>query len=97
MAITNYDNKEAGGGKVVTPGRRLWLDTDRKRLLEDGHPDARYLFCHPHHRVSQAALDELGDPEPVPAAAKPAKKKAATKKAKKKRAAKKKAKKKGGG
>lgn len=58
-------NKEAGGSEMVVPGRRLWLVEDGSRLVEDGHPDARRLWCGPGKKVAASELARLM-PKPEP-------------------------------
>lgn len=38
-------------GQLVAD-RRLWLTADRSQVVEEGHPDARFIFCGPGRRIS---------------------------------------------
>lgn len=52
---------EAGPtGAHVTVDRRLYLTADMDRLVEEGHPAARFLYCTPGKRVRRAELLRLG-------------------------------------
>lgn len=59
MAITFYADKSGTGGKQVKVGKQLWLTKDG-RLVEGGDPEAHSLFCHAHHRVSEAEIEAHG-------------------------------------
>lgn len=74
---------EKRSGTLVKPGERLFLDSDQKRLLKAGHPDARYLFCTEHQSVPADSLEafDRSDLKPKKTAAKRAKVKAEDKSA----------------
>lgn len=57
MAIEIYSKKDGGG--LVTPGRRLYLDKTRKRLVPHGHEDARILYCTERQAVPRAEYEAL--------------------------------------
>jgi len=54
--------------KQVKVDRRLWLTQDRTRLVEDGHPEAGFLFCAAGDAVPE---DEFKKYELVGATAEP--------------------------
>lgn len=58
MAIEVYDTKNAGGATIV-PGRRLYLDSSRTKLVPAGDKDARYLYCTEKQAVSTAEYEKL--------------------------------------
>lgn len=47
-------------GETVTMDRKLWLTAAKDRLVEDGDPDARFLFCVPGRQVAVSELERLG-------------------------------------
>ena len=53
------DRKERNMGHII-PGRRLWLTADGTQLVEDGHPEARSLFCGPSDEISEADAECFG-------------------------------------
>ncbi len=60
MALTIYENKEAGGGgNKVKLDRRLWL-TREGDLVEDGHPEAATLYGSPGKEVRRSVFEALG-------------------------------------
>lgn len=61
MAVTVYDNKalKAQKGSKVIPGVRLYLNSDRTKIVPEGHPEARYLYCNEHKAVPKAELEKL--------------------------------------
>lgn len=60
MALTiRADEKDPGGNKI-TVDRRLYLTSDGSRLVEEGDPAARLLFCTPGKRVLRSELEQLG-------------------------------------
>ncbi len=80
MAITVYENKEAGGARVKID-RRLCL-TASGELVEDGHVEAATLYASAGKEVARAEFAALGGvvkdkpgvkakPEPKPKAATP--------------------------
>ena len=40
--------------------RRLWLTADKGSLVEDGDPEAAFLFAIEGREVDQGAADEVG-------------------------------------
>lgn len=61
MAVAVYDNKafKAQAGEKVIPGRRLYTNADRTKIVPEGHPEARYLYCNEHKAVPRAELESL--------------------------------------
>lgn len=55
-----------------TADRKLWLTADREQVVEDGDPDAAFLFASPGDEVSDEDAKRYG----VKAKAKPADKQA---------------------
>ena len=53
-------NPENSTVTVVTAKERLWLTQDRDRLVGDGDPEARFLFCAPGHRIPAAEARKYG-------------------------------------
>lgn len=43
----------------VRPGRRLYLTADGSRLVPQGHPEARYLYCTANTLVSKIEYERL--------------------------------------
>ncbi len=58
MALTIYKNKEAGG-RMVKLDRRLWK-TAAGDLVEDGHPEAAYLYGSAGKEVQRADFEARG-------------------------------------
>jgi hypothetical protein len=58
MAITVYENKEAGGARVKLD-RRLCL-TAAGKLVEDGHAEAATLYASAGKEVPRAEFEALG-------------------------------------
>lgn len=44
---------------MVRVDRRLWLTADRTRLVEDGDPEAAFLWAAPGDEVDQRELERL--------------------------------------
>ena len=42
--------------------RRLYLTADKSRLVEEGSPEAAFLYCTPGHEVNEEELRRLGGP-----------------------------------
>ncbi len=59
MAITVYENKEAGG-KRVKLDRRLCLTADGNRLVEDDTAEAATLYASAGKEVPRAEFEALG-------------------------------------
>lgn len=49
-----------GTGETVEVDRRLWLTADRQRVVEDGDPQAAFLYATAGARVPRAEAEELG-------------------------------------
>lgn len=58
MALTIYDNKEAGGARVKLD-RRVYL-TAAGKLVEEGHPEAATLYGSVGKQVSKADFEAHG-------------------------------------
>lgn len=54
-----HDADKIPDGTIVAD-RRLWLTADRARVVEDGDPEARFLFCGPGRRISPADAEKYG-------------------------------------
>ena len=48
----------SGENKFV-PGKRLYLNAARDKLVKEGHADAASLWCSEYHMVSRADYDRL--------------------------------------
>lgn len=46
--------------EMTIPGRRLWLTADRDRVVEDGDPDAKVLWCTEDDEVPLEEAERLG-------------------------------------
>lgn len=58
----------AAAVKQVTVDRRLWVTRDGRRLVEDGHPDAGFLFCPAGQAVAEDEFNKYQlDVEAAPA------------------------------
>jgi hypothetical protein len=63
------NRKEPTVGDLIKPGRRLWLTADRGRVVEDGDPDAAFLWCGgPDDEVLADEAEGFGFKETKPAA-----------------------------
>ena len=51
------DRKE---GQMFIADRRLWQTADRSRLVEDGDPEAAFLFCTPGDEVAEEEAKRYG-------------------------------------
>lgn len=73
MALEFVPDVRAGTGPVDTwtADRHLYLTEDKTRVVEEGHPDSRWLWASPGTEVPRAEAIRLGavKPEPEPAAA----------------------------
>lgn len=49
-----------GGGEKVTVDRRLYLTADRERVVEEGDPDAAFLYAAAGRRVPREEFERLG-------------------------------------
>lgn len=58
MAIEVYDTKDSGGAQII-PGRRLYLDASRTKLVPQDHKDARYLYCTERQAVPRVEYERL--------------------------------------
>ncbi|MEV4180189.1 hypothetical protein AB0J28_01920 [Streptosporangium canum] len=68
MGLSFVHDPDDGSGRVTVTAR-LCLTEDRKRLVPDTDPDARWLFCTPGSQISQADAERYGlfaEPEPEP-------------------------------
>lgn len=45
---------------TVKSPRRLWFTIDRTRVVEDGDPEAAFLFCAPGQEVAVEELEKYG-------------------------------------
>lgn len=61
MAVKVYDNKalKAQAGEKVIPGRRLYFNRDRTKVVPAGHPEAYSLYCNEHKAVPRAELESM--------------------------------------
>lgn len=69
MALNYVKPHTDVGSGVVTVDKRLYLTEDKERLVEDGHPDARWLWCTPGTQVPREQAERYGlleEPEPEP-------------------------------
>lgn len=74
MALTiNIPEREPMSSRI-TVDRRLWLNAAKDGLVEDGDPDAAFLWAGPGREVSKDDADRLGY-KPKAARKTPAKKK----------------------
>lgn len=47
--------------ETITTDRRLWLTEDKSRVVEDGDPEARWLWSPgPGHEVSKKEASSVG-------------------------------------
>lgn len=62
MSVNFYSNKAqiAGHNKIV-PGRRLYFTSDRSKVVEEGDPRARYLYCTEYSYVPEDEYNHLLD------------------------------------
>ena len=61
MALkVNKEDKGMSQGNMVTPGKRLFLTKNGKKLVESGHKDAATLFCSEHGSVLRVDYERLG-------------------------------------
>ncbi len=47
-------------GAVFVADRRLYLDADKSKVLEEGDPAAAYLFCRPGRPISVEDQEAFG-------------------------------------
>lgn len=59
MALTIYENKEATVDTKVKIDRRLYKNA-AGRIVEEGDPSARFLFCSAGKLVDRAELEAAG-------------------------------------
>lgn len=63
---------------TVVADKRVWHNSDRSKVVEDGHPDAAFLLCSPGDELTDEAAKEYGvrgaksAPKPVDKQAAPA-------------------------
>jgi len=63
MSFTMRDSVRAGAhelGEQWTVDRHLYLTEDRKRVVEEGDPEGRWLWAPPGHQVPLAQAKQLG-------------------------------------
>jgi hypothetical protein len=58
--ITIETQADAGMQPIVTLDRRLWLVEDKSRVVEDGDPEAAFLYSVPGTIVPKAEAEALG-------------------------------------
>lgn len=58
MALTIQEDKGATKDLVIAD-RKLWLNAEGK-VVEDGSPEARVLFCAAGQRIARAAAEAVG-------------------------------------
>ncbi|MCW2767925.1 MAG: hypothetical protein JWO11_3884 [Nocardioides sp.] len=82
MALQYVREPDPESGHVIATAR-LCLTEDRKRLVPDTDPDARWLFCVPGAPIPRADAERYGlltepdaEPDPEPDPAPPAEEKA---------------------
>ncbi len=56
----NFENKGGAAGPLVTADRRLYLTAARDRVVEEGDPDARILYCVAGQRLPAAEAKARG-------------------------------------
>lgn len=69
-------NMREGAGEVdnVTIDRHLYLTEDESRVVEEGHPDGRWLWARPGLEVPREDAERLGAVKPAKEAKPPANK-----------------------
>ena len=59
MALKITYIKQAAPEPKVVASERLWKTADGKRLVPEGHLEARILFCAAGHEVSRAEFESM--------------------------------------
>jgi hypothetical protein len=60
MPIVVETLEEAGMVEQWRADRRLWLTADKDRVVEDGDPEAAFLYVTPGHIVPRPEAEKLG-------------------------------------
>ena len=60
MALTIYENKADEGVVKILVDCRLYLNAERNKLVEEGDPEAKFLFCSAGKYVAKEELIALG-------------------------------------
>lgn len=55
----NFDITNSGQD-VVTVGEKLWLTSDRERVVKDGDPDAAFLLCAAGNELPRSVIEQYG-------------------------------------
>ena len=78
MAILVQTMEEQGMVEQWRADRRLWLNAEKDAVVEDGDPEAAFLYVTEGQLVPRPEAEELGavEPEPAKKADKPADKQA---------------------